>query len=665
MLVEKPKASELSGTALKSSQAPSSVTQELMPPVMPESKEQQIEITTVTTSKRPTPPADQATNTPVQPPQINNDPDLSKENQEKIVEMQERTMVKKIESPERKPVETVATLASVKQPQSTRTKPILSPKSSNFSPTLDIEKLQQQIKKQKAEFRKSQTEARQLRKHVMQLNKDLEASESEVKAQRDELNRAGERMEKERLRMNEDREELMDEHDEELDTQKRQFEKLLAEEKERLKDKIDALEQRLEQEEDQRRQEGGDWNKELEEAIQRERETLKKLSTVNEDSVKLKSSVAKLETQQSALQTRVESLTQASQSALERERKLQDKLDSTLSTHSRQLNQRKAREVELECNVADLGAVLASSRKARSAVPVSPDQDVSLQLREKYLAAAEEMESLRAQLSMEMERSEALRLELDEISRERNSELAEIRTMQQEHDKETFEMQKAVAKLEASLRDKRQTHEISGEIDIEAVARELEEAKSQIKTLSTDLLRHQSRTEGSKTEIFALKNRLHAATKRAETAETELSRPQGGGNVYELDSGGVAYDGATMRRRVKGGRGRIARPNQSVRSIRSALNMGPGQINEGPMEQVAITLDAMDGWLLDTCSFMKHEPIARLGLLVYIFVIHFWSFALVLFHSSSYEEVHGEFGSMGDPNVDQNLGTELLKEHQP
>ena len=62
------------------------------------------------------------------------------------------------------------------------------------------------------------------------------------------------------------------------------------------------------------------------------------------------------------------------------------------------------------------------------------------------------------------------------------------------------------------------------------------------------------------------------------------------------------------------------------------------------MEQLAITIDAIDSWMVDTGSFMRHEPFARLGLLLYLMVLHLWSFALVVFHTTEVE--HGDFGSM-------------------
>jgi hypothetical protein len=171
----------------------------------------------------------------------------------------------------------------------------------------------------------------------------------------------------------------------------------------------------------------------------------------------------------------------------------------------------------------------------------------------------------------------------------------------------------------------------------------LQTSKREISKLSEQLLRHQRLTETSKSEILALKGRLQAATSRAVEAEKSLQATQSlslgnvsTGRMYEMEGGGPRP--TTMRRRVKGdARGRS-------RTIRSALRMSPGRTSHPIMEQVALTLDALDNWMVETGSFLRHEPLARLGFLCYLFTLHLWSFVLVAFHTT--EQPHGDFGSM-------------------
>ena len=96
---------------------------------------------------------------------------------------------------------------------------------------------------------------------------------------------------------------------------------------------------------------------------------------------------------------------------------------------------------------------------------------------------------------------------------------------------------------------------------------------------------------------------------------------------------------------MKGGVGRNRGGTSSVRSIRSALNIGPGRSSPA-LQQVLTTVDAIDSWMVETGSFMRHEPLARLGFLMYLMTLHLWTFALVVFHET--EVPHGDFGSMGN-----------------
>jgi hypothetical protein len=86
-------------------------------------------------------------------------------------------------------------------------------------------------------------------------------------------------------------------------------------------------------------------------------------------------------------------------------------LDSALSMHARQLTQRQAREAELERTIADLGAALVVARnkelerlKSTQDAGASSDSRDAGSFSAKFAAAEEELETIRAQLSIERER---------------------------------------------------------------------------------------------------------------------------------------------------------------------------------------------------------------------------------------------------------------------
>lgn len=542
-------------------------------------------------------------------------------------------------------------------------KTVVSPPASGYAsaPTStreDSSNVQQQLKRSNRELKKVQAEARQLRKHVMQLNSQLEIAEAEMAAQRQELQRAAERMEKDRARNNEEREDLLDEHEEELEQLKEHYEKLLAEQKVHYEDQVEDLQERLSLEEEKRMQEGGDWTQELEDSMEREREALKRLSEMKEEHAALQSKTTKLEAQQNALQKKLESSAQNFQTASQREREAEDKLDAALSLHSRQLSQRQAREAELERMIADLGAALTVARQkeqnkaGQGASTTSPSIEGDAGYRKKYELAVDELETIKVQLSMESQRCEALRQELHDITQERTEETYEAQARQQQHDREIADLNANVSRLEANLRDMKKTTSATGETTGEVTpsneqtgsrqSKEVEELKKKVASLSEQAIRLQDKNDRFKTEILAMKNRLQASNARAESAEQALAAapPASTTQMYQAEAG-VSY-ASGIRRRIKGGRGRSS---TSVRSMRSALNMRPGQVGECT-EQVAVTIDALDSFLVETGSYMRHEPLARFAFLMYLIVLHLWAFCLVLFHS--FEKEHGDFGSLSE-----------------
>jgi hypothetical protein len=126
-----------------------------------------------------------------------------------------------------------------------------------------------------AQARDAQKEARTLRRHVVSLNSQLESAEAEMTAQRNELERAAERMEKDRIRNKEEREKEKARHAEEVKQMKQQHENSLAEHKKRFEQQLEDARQHLRQVEERRMQEGGDWNKELANALEREKEMVR------------------------------------------------------------------------------------------------------------------------------------------------------------------------------------------------------------------------------------------------------------------------------------------------------------------------------------------------------------------------------------------------------
>ena len=517
----------------------------------------------------------------------------------------------------------------------------------------DLKDLKEQFRKErtellarnKKELKKVAQENGRLVNELKELQDQLATDRAELLAQHDELEQAAARMEQDRQRSKEEREDLLEEQEEEIQQLREHYEMMLADQKEHYETEMHNLHARVKLEEQKRLEEGGDWTKELEDALERERNALKELVELKADKNRLESTVTKLETQLEALQTKVVSLTATAREASDRERDAEDKLDSFMTQHQRQLQQKQERESELERTVAELGAALTFAQQknlmSNRSAPVG--ENTAENFKAKLTATVEEMESFKAQISFLEQERDALQHELHEISREREEDAAEAQEREREHDKQTTELKAQVSKLEETLQELKRddrVRERSATIDPNSSARmvqltdQLEEARRQLSLTSDELIRQKGQVESSKAEIITLKGRLESATARAENAENALSSPAAStSRLYDIESGG--FTTPRSRRRVRGGRGRYSQlPSRSLLSA-FGLNVAHGSATE----QAVRTIDAMDAWMLETVYIMRHEPLARLGFAFYMIMVHLWCFSLVFFHTV--ESEHG------------------------
>jgi len=193
------------------------------------------------------------------------------------------------------------------------------------------------------EAREAQREVRTLRRHVVALNKQLEAAEEEVAASRNELDQTGGIMEKERAKAKLERDEERKKHAEELKTIQEQHEKTIMEQKTRLEKLLAEKTQQLSDMEHILQQEGGNFNKELQGSVEREQILTLKNAALEDEKATLLAQIHTLQSQQENLGDRVESLSQTADSAMQREREAEERLDQALSVHAHQISQRQVR----------------------------------------------------------------------------------------------------------------------------------------------------------------------------------------------------------------------------------------------------------------------------------------------------------------------------------
>jgi len=493
-------------------------------------------------------------------------------------------------------------------------------------------------KKATQQAQEAEKELRKLRRHVVKLNSELEAAETEVDAQRIELERAAERMERDRSRHKEEKEraerERVEEREAALAEHKAAMDAMAA----RQGDRVADMEEQIRRANEAREQEGGDWNKELEDALSRERDVVKKMMALEEEKETLTNQVSTLQTQMAALQSRLESVTEVSETATERERESDDRLDAALSLHARQLSQRQAREAELERTVAELGAALAvarqrepvrgGARKTTDDIMAGDNQTSSL--RAKLETAEEELETLKTQLMLEQQRSETLQQELQEITQERTEEASAVQAKQKQYDRQVADMNATISRLQTSLLDLKRTSSsvgADGGGGVGTSSSEVADLNKRVATLSQLVVQHQSKIDDGKVEISTLRTRLRTATSRAEAAEKAMTMSGNATDLSELERGSTSYVGKMRRRGVRG------RSAAKAKSIRSAVKLDRGRGGNEAQEQIGSAIDVIDRWSVETGAYLRADPLARGVFLLYLVLLHLWALCLLFVHA--------------------------------
>lgn len=442
------------------------------------------------------------------------------------------------------------------------------------------------------QLRDLQKEAKTLKRHVVKLNSQLEHAETEIQAQREELERAAERMEKDRVRYQQEKEAEKKRHADEVQLLKTKHEQALEDAKSRSNSQLEEARRQLRDLEQRRMQEGGDMNKELSDAVQREQEFMQKIALLEDEKTTFMSQIDTLQAQQEALGSRLESLTQTADNAMAREREAEDRLDEALSLHARQISQRNNREAELEKTVSELGAALVEAKATLN--PLSSDRTAENSTNDIFQQAlAGELEALEAQLEHEKQKCDMLQRELRALTRERTDEVSLTTTQQIEYDRKFQEMSNEIARLKRELRELKEVKS--------AAILNLEDT-SEIKTLSEDLFRQRELVISCKSEISTLKSRLKAAVGRAEKAEESLETLK---NV--TDTARDVELGTRIRRR-----GRLKKESaggfQASMSSALFLNSAQGEASR----RLGKSLDALDSMLTQSGTVLRYNPVARL-----------------------------------------------------
>jgi len=89
-------------------------------------------------------------------------------------------------------------------------------------------------------------------------------------------------------------------------------------------------------------------------------------------------------------------------------------------------------------------------------------------------------------------------------------------------------------------------------------------------------------------------------------------------------------------------RGVRRRTNKKGESIRSAFKLQHGD------KKVGKAIDVLDKWAVEAGRYLRYNAMARGIFIIYLLCLHLWALFILVFHVHSYEEEHGDFGSLHD-----------------
>jgi hypothetical protein len=510
-------------------------------------------------------------------------------------------------------------------------------------------------------------ELRKLRRHVLQLNSDLESAEREIEAQRQELDRAASRMERDRSRHKQEKEASDASHKAEIVALTASQERIIRQLKDTNDMALREMESRVSRAEQQRAKEGGERDADLADALERERLAVMAASRLQEEMTTLNERIESLTGETSRLDTRLENVTSQMELASERERNAEEQLDKALSLHARQLGVRQKRESELERTVTDLAAALV---QAKNKIEASMKAEINLldggnasqgacnnpDEEENLLDLKDEIENLRAQVMLERRRCATLHEELQDLSKEQTDELSMAHSKQREYERTISDLTTTITKLKMNLAMPQDIGDDENAMDFISSSsggqhsgddkKETDHLRKQIISLSEKIVEQQSRIDSGRGEISTMKNRLQSALVRAETAEKSLEGANQRLIMMDIpaSSGMSSADeelGLPVRRKRRSGFHKTSK----VESIRSALGLHPGRFPSGGwQEMISSLLDTFDTLSVDLGSHFRHYPMSRLAFMMYLLVLHTWTFFLLVYHAHAQGGVGGEHG---------------------
>lgn len=439
----------------------------------------------------------------------------------------------------------------------------------------EVKQLKAKLKAMETEKGEINQEARKLRKHMVTLNEQLEAADNELDAQRKELLHAAESLETNRKHNTAAISEL-----------KSKNAALVKDMEQRHSAAIMALKQQHVQQQDDLRQElllMNNQNQEHTGSLGKRLEQLEddnsKLSIERND---LLGQTRQLQSQYEELSSTLEDLQSRSDQYSIKETEYEEIVEKQRA-QIEQLTKQRNRDVQsLEEQLASLNMALASVKNA-AVIPAvnetaSTNNEAGLAADCEYWKG--EHAVVQGLLEQEREQSVASRQEFLRFQSEKQVEIEDLKLG---HAAAVVELRERIESLESQPSKPTKSSE----------------AEYQHRALSNQILRQQEQLSQANVEMSTLRTRLSAALNRATIAEA----------VAEDSREPIRVTSFPKRRKA-----------QTV-TLKQALGGGGKSV------------DFLDSFLAAASKILRSNPYARLVFVLYLAILHLWTFALLVFHA--------------------------------
>lgn len=214
---------------------------------------------------------------------------------------------------------------------------------------------------------------------------------------------------------------------------------------------------------------------------------------------------------------------------------------------------------------------------------------------------------------------------------------------QNQFDRKVAELTQQISRLKEQVAEASTTSVDAGGRDFNrstsANDGEVRDLRNQIKELSEEILKTREKAGNYSSEVSTLKSRLASAIDRADKAEAALDEAMVAATASDASFDRMERGPPTSgNMRKRGGK----RQGSGAASIRSAM-----QLNE--QERVGKVVDVLDDFSVSTGKYLRANPFARAAFIVYLMILHLWTFVIIFFHAHNFEDIHrGDFpGSHG------------------